>query len=132
MRAWTGFLRTALALGLLAAAAGCATVDGAQASPKRRVEYGLASFYGVEFEGRLTASGERYDPRKLTAAHRTLPFGSHARVTNLTNHRSVTVRINDRGPHREGRIIDLSRRAARDQGFVGAGITQVRVQPLRR
>ena len=132
MQSGFSFVRAALALALLAAATGCATVDGAQAASRRRVEYGLASFYGSEFEGRLTASGERYNPRKLTAAHRTLPLGSHARVTNLENHRSIVVRINDRGPHREGRIIDLSQRAARDLGFVGVGVTRVRVQALRR
>jgi rare lipoprotein A len=82
---------------------------------------GMASFYGKRFAGRRTASGETFDPRELTAAHRTLPFGSRVRVTNPTNGRSVVVRINDRGPYAKNREIDLSRRAAEQLGIVQAG-----------
>src|SRR5688500_2730559 len=77
---------------------------------------GGASFYGASFEGRRTASGERFDPDELTAAHPTLPFGTRVRVTNLGNDKTVVVRINDRGPYRRGRIIDVSYRAARKLG----------------
>jgi rare lipoprotein A len=91
---------------------------------------GVASFYGHKdgYNGARTASGERYDRNSLTAAHRTLPFGTHVRVTNLRNGRSVVVRINNRGPFVRGRIIDVSYAAARELGFVDRGVTQVRVE----
>jgi len=82
---------------------------------------GVASYYGRRFAGRRTANGETFDPQQLTAAHRTLPFGSKVRVTNPSNGRSVVVRINDRGPFVKGRTIDLSRSAAEQVGIVGAG-----------
>src|SRR4029453_2940605 len=89
---------------------------------------GTASWYGPRFHGKKTASGEIYDQNKLTAAHKTLPLGSKARVTNLDNGSAVEVEINDRGPFIEGRIIDLSRAAARALGFVESGTTPVRVE----
>lgn len=82
---------------------------------------GNASYYGARFAGRRTANGEIFNPRKLTAAHRTLPFGSKVRVTNRRNGRSVVVRINDRGPFARGRVIDLSKAAAQRIGLVRAG-----------
>ena len=82
---------------------------------------GVASYYGRRFAGRPTANGEIFDPRELTAAHRTLPFGSRVRVTNTANGRSVVVRINDRGPFIKGRHIDLSRRAAESIGLISRG-----------
>ena len=91
-------------------------------------EVGTASWYGPGFHGKLTANGERYDMDAMTAAHRTLPFGTRVRVTNLANDRSATFRINDRGPFIAGRIIDLSRRGAEQLGFRQAGVTKVRVQ----
>ncbi len=91
---------------------------------------GFASFYAPEFHGRSTASGERYDSEGLSAAHRTLPFGTRVRVTNLKNGRSVVVTITDRGPFRRGRIVDVSRRAARDLGFLRAGVARVRLEVL--
>jgi rare lipoprotein A len=91
---------------------------------------GMASFYGSELAGRRTASGERFDPGELTAAHRTLPFGSKVRVTNPANGRSVVVRINDRGPFARGRLIDLSRSAAKRIGLVGRGKGEVRLALL--
>jgi rare lipoprotein A len=94
------------------------------------VETGLASWYGRGFHGKLTASGEVFDQEKFTAAHRSLPWGSRVRVTNLANGKSVEVRINDRGPIGKGRIIDVSRAAARILGIVGAGIASVRVERL--
>ncbi len=82
---------------------------------------GVASYYGRKFHGRRTASGEAFDMNAMTAAHRTLPFGSLVQVTNRANGRSVTVRINDRGPFHGGRIIDVSRAAATELGLIGAG-----------
>jgi rare lipoprotein A (peptidoglycan hydrolase) len=91
---------------------------------------GVASWYGPGFAGKLTANGEIFDPSELTAAHRTLPFNTHLRVTNLANGRSVTVRINDRGPFSGGRIIDLSRAAAEQIGMIGSGTARVRLEPV--
>lgn len=82
---------------------------------------GVASYYGRQFNGRRTASGERFDMNQLTAAHRTLPFGTMVQVTNPANGRSVTVRINDRGPFHGGRLIDLSRSAAEQIGIIQRG-----------
>lgn len=89
------------------------------------IQMGMASWYGKEFHGKRTASGEIFNMYAFTAAHRTLPFGTYARVRNLDNGRSVVVRINDRGPFTKGRIIDLSYAAARAIGMVGPGIARV-------
>ncbi len=89
---------------------------------------GLASYYGERYQGRTTASGEIFDMNKLTAAHRSLPFGVVVRVTNPANNRSVVVRINDRGPYVGDRIIDLSLAAARQLDMVVVGVTQVRME----
>lgn len=86
---------------------------------------GMASYYGSELAGRRTASGERFDPADLTAAHRTLPFGSKVRVTNTRTGQSVVVRINDRGPFARGRVIDVSRAAASRIGLIGPGHGEV-------
>ncbi len=102
----------------------------AQKPEKRRLT-GVASFYGAAFADRPTANGERFDPHAMTAAHRTLPFGTRVRVTNLENGRQVVVRINDRGPYRKGRVLDLSRAAARKLGFVEDGVAQVRIEVLK-
>jgi rare lipoprotein A len=91
------------------------------------IEAGIASWYGSKFHGRLTANGETYNMNDLTAAHKTLPFNTVVKVENLDNGNSVIVRINDRGPYIGDRIIDLSRRAARDIGMYEAGIANVRV-----
>lgn len=99
-------------------------------SVKAQVETGKASFYGDEFEGKTTSNGEIYRHTNLSAAHRTLPFNTVVRVTSLANGKSVTVRINDRGPFVEGRIIDLSRSAARLLGFIDAGVTDVKVEVI--
>ena len=93
---------------------------------------GLASWYGKKFQGRLTANGERFDMRRLTAAHRTLPFGTRVRVTNLENGRMVIVRINDRGPFVAGRIIDLSFAAGKKIGIIGTGVAPVRLEILKK
>jgi rare lipoprotein A len=91
---------------------------------------GEASWYGYWHEGRLTCNGERYDPNKLTAAHKTLPVGTILLVTNVKTGKEVTVRINDRGPYHGRRIIDLSRRAANELGFLTDGIAQVKIRIL--
>ncbi len=93
---------------------------------------GLASWYGADFDGNPTANGEVYDMDLFTAAHKTLPMPIHARVTNLENGESIVVRINDRGPFVQGRIIDLSRAAAQELGFLNQGTARVRVQSLGR
>src|SRR5271154_3167094 len=87
--------------------------------------YELASFYT---EGSKTASGEKIDGHRLTAAHRTLPFGTHVRVTNVANGRSVTVRINDRGPFVPGRVVDVSYVAAETLGMTGTGVAKVKLE----
>ena len=98
-----------------------------QADPNYRAE-GLASWYGSDFHGRLTANGEVYDMHSLSAAHPTMPMPSYARVTNLANRRSVIVRINDRGPYHAHREIDLSGKAAEVLGFRDHGVARVRVE----
>jgi rare lipoprotein A len=93
-------------------------------------ETGIASWYGGEFHGRRTANGETFDANELTAAHPTLPMPSLARVTNLDNGRSLVVRVNDRGPFRGGRLVDVSRRVAQMLGFEKSGTAKVRLQVL--
>lgn len=95
------------------------------------VQTGVASYYHSKFQGRQTASGEIYDEKKMTAAHNALPFGTRIRVTNLRNKRSVIVKVNDRLHHRNKRIVDLSKTAASRLGYVGRGLTKVRVEILR-
>ena len=92
------------------------------------IENGQASWYGGKFQGRLTANGERFDTNMLTAAHKTLPFNTIVEVKNLENDKIVHVRINDRGPFVEGRIIDLSRAAASKLDMVGVGVAKVEVR----
>lgn len=123
-------LATALWLG------GCATQappvppfpsgdDPAAALDEREIERGQASWYGEPFHGRRTASGEVFNMNELTAAHKTLPFGTRLRVRNLATGQDVLVRINDRGPHVKGRVIDLSRSAAALIGLVRSGTAPV-------
>ena len=97
--------------------------------PTKRI-VGLASWYGQRHQGRPTASGEAYDMNRLTAAHRTFPFGTRLRVTNVENGRSVVVRVNDRGPHVSGRVLDLSLGAAKALGMVGEGVARVEIVVL--
>ena len=94
-------------------------------------ETGTASFYGTELAGRRTASGERYDPAGLTAAHPTLPLGARVTVVAVASGRSVTVEVNDRGPFTGGRLIDLSLRAAQALGIVRSGVARVRISATR-
>jgi len=102
----------------------------APATANPAAQTGWASWYGPRFHGRRTANGERFNKFQLTAAHRTLPFGTRVRVTNLQNGRSTVVRINDRGPYIRGRIIDLSYAAAIQLGMHRQGVVQVRVEIL--
>jgi rare lipoprotein A len=94
-------------------------------------EVGVASFYHDRFHGRTTANGERFDQSSYSAAHRTLPFGTKVRVTRVDTGRSVVVTINDRGPFRKGRVVDLSLQAARDLGMIDQGLVKVKVEVLR-
>lgn len=93
--------------------------------------YGTASWYGPKFQGRRTASGEKFDRESLTAAHLTLPFDTLVRVTNESNGKSVIVRINDRGPFTGNRIIDLSQRAAQTIGIIESGVGSVKLDVLQ-
>lgn len=99
---------------------------------QKQVEYGKASFYANKFEGRTTASGEKYWHSKLTAAHRTLPFNTKVRVTNLEKNLSVIVRINDRGPFVKDRVIDLSKSAAKKLDFIKEGVCNVKVEIIEQ
>jgi len=104
--------------------------DDNDAVVETEVATGMASYYSRELEGNRTANGEMCDPDDLTAAHRTLPFGSKVRVTNLSNGQSVVVRINDRGPFGRGRVIDISHAAAREIGMHRSGTARVRLALL--
>jgi len=109
-------------------------IDGAWYYPKVDYDYnetGIASWYGPDFHGKATANGEQFDQNALTAAHKTLPMPTIVRVTNLENGRSIEVRINDRGPFVNDRIIDLTRRGAQLLGFEAAGTARVRVQVMK-
>jgi len=96
-------------------------------SDAEAADIGMASFYGKDHVGRKTASGQRFDATALTAAHRTLPFGTKLTVTNLRNGRSVVVEVADRGPFRRGRILDVSYAAADRLGFVRDGVTKIKI-----
>ncbi|WP_095107808.1 septal ring lytic transglycosylase RlpA family protein [Pseudomonas sp. Irchel 3E20] len=114
-------------LALFSVLAGCASgvID-----PDGYDKTGTASYYGAKHHGKRTASGEPFDQHALTAAHRQLPFGTRVKVTNVNNDKTVVVRINDRGPHVRGRLIDLSRAAAQQLGMLRSGTARVRVQAL--
>ncbi len=98
-------------------------------APAPRPRHEIASWYGPGFDGHLTSTGERYNENALTAASKTLPIGSRVKVINPENGKSVEVRINDRGPHRRGRTMDLSRRAAQKLGITHKGVVHVEVVP---
>lgn len=123
---------------LLASLAGCATQTPPptpsvppSAPGSSFTQTGLASFYGHAHDGKTTANGESFDHEGFTAAHRTLPFGTRVRVTNLENGRTVTVTITDRGPYVRDRIVDISLAAARALGMQNKGVARVRVEALR-
>ncbi|MCU1775241.1 septal ring lytic transglycosylase RlpA family protein [Pseudomonas sp. 13B_3.2_Bac1] len=116
------------ACALLSLLAGCSSND--IIDPHGYDQTGVASYYGAQHHGKRTASGEAFNQHSLTAAHRQLPFGTRVKVTNLKNDKSCVVRINDRGPHTRGRLIDVSREAAEQLGMLGSGTARVRVQAL--
>ncbi len=95
------------------------------------VEYGMASYYSDEFHGKKTASGEIYNKYEYTCAHRTLPFGTKIKVTNLENKKCVIVRVNDRGPQKRERIVDLSYIAAKDIEMIHKGVVKVRIEVIK-
>jgi rare lipoprotein A len=110
-------------------------IDGTTYTPAVDYDYdetGIASWYGPDFTGKITANGELYDMNEVTAAHRTLPMPSLVRVTNLDNGRTIVVRVNDRGPYARGRILDMSRRGAQLLGYEKTGTAKVRVQIMAR
>ena len=120
--------RAALAGALLAAACAHAPREARGPAPQGQpIGEGIASYYGESFRGRKTASGERFDPDSLTAAHRTLAFGTCLRVEDVGSGRFVRVRVNDRGPYVSGRLIDLSLAAARGLDLVRQGVARVRL-----
>src|SRR5271157_3205950 len=138
------YLRLSVAVALVAILlAGCAHKKHARRTPPPPApspsavpkpgytETGVASWYGHPYHGRRAANGEIYDMEKLTAAHRTLPFDTWLRVENLGNSKSVEVRITDRGPFVEGRMIDLSHAAARAIDMIGPGVARVRIEVIR-
>ncbi|HXV61558.1 MAG TPA: septal ring lytic transglycosylase RlpA family protein [Vicinamibacteria bacterium] len=127
---WNRLLVGAGAVVLLASGCSSRRAPVSPGPPPRHVEEGLASWYGIEEAGRATASGEIMDPERMTAAHKTLPFGSLVRVTDLESRQEVEVIINDRGPFVKGRIIDLSFGAARELGLAEKGVTPVRIEVL--
>ncbi|KIQ34021.1 MULTISPECIES: septal ring lytic transglycosylase RlpA family protein [Pseudomonas syringae group] len=116
------------ACSLLTLLAGCSS--NSLIDPHGYDETGRASYYGSQHHGNRTASGEPFNQNALTAAHRRLPFGTRVKVTNLNNDESVIVRINDRGPHTRGRLIDVSRKAAEQLGMLRSGTAPVRIQAL--
>ncbi len=118
---------------LLAAAisAGCASTNALKAPRRGTTQEGLASWYGGQFHGRATASGEIYDMHRISAAHKQLPFGTVVEVVNKDNGRKLRVPINDRGPFVRGRIIDLSLAAARQLDLFGSGVARVRIRVVR-
>jgi rare lipoprotein A len=110
-----------------AAAPAAAPAPHAAVAPATGTEQGKLAWYGSKFAGRKTASGQRYDPNALTMAHKTLPFGTRVKVTNLANKRSVELRVNDRGPKQADRIGDVSHAAAKRLGMVRAGVIDAEV-----
>lgn len=114
--------------GVLFAGSCSVTKDKNEKVSYKYYQKGEASWYGPGFNGKKTASGEIFDMNKLTAAHRKLAFGTKVRVTNLNNNKSVIVRINDRGPFKKSRVIDLSKKAAEKIGLVQSGIAPVKIE----
>lgn len=128
-------LRLLGALTMFGLLAGCSTFglnddNGPTIDPHGYSAEGRASYYGAQHQGKRTASGERFDQNALTAAHRQLPFGTRLLVTNLSNSKTVVVKVNDRGPHTRSRLIDLSKAAAEQLGMVGDGVASVRIQTV--
>jgi len=113
---------------LLVAFAGCGAMHNAQMYEMGKIQFGVASWYADKFQGRETSSGEKYDKDDFTAAHRVLPFGTIVKVTNIKNGRNAFVRINDRGPQKTSRKLDLSYAAAKKIGMINDGVARVRLE----
>jgi rare lipoprotein A len=123
------FLYAAMML-LLSDAAHSQAGKGRRKTTTNTIEYGTASYYADKFEGRKTANGEIFRQSKMTAAHNSLPLGTWIRVTNTRNGKSVVVKVNDRLHHRNPRLVDMSKAAARELGYIGRGLTRVKVEVL--
>lgn len=120
----------ALIAGIMSFASDLFATDSVIIARKKfaKIQYGVASYYHDKFQNRLTASGEKFDQKKMTAAHNGLPLNTWIRVTNLKNKRSVIVRVNDRLHRKNKRLVDLSNMAAQNLGYLGDGLTQVKVE----
>jgi len=125
---YTRILALVFITGLLIFGACKSNKNIAATESKMTAAQGKASFYANRLDGKKTANGEIYNAQKMTAAHPTLPFGTQVEVTNLSNGKTVRVKINDRGPFRKGRIIDLSRAAAEKLDMIKSGVTQVEIR----
>jgi len=127
-----GFIKRYCVLVILLATllTGCSALRNAGMIDIGAVQIGMASWYGGKFHGRITTNGERYNMHKISAAHRTLPFGTLVRVTNLDNNKNVIVRINDRGPWISERVIDLSYGAAKKVDMVNDGVARVKLEVI--
>lgn len=129
--AWRLFLRHGVLAMALVLLSGCASDGMASESGLTPIQKGVASYYSDRFQGRTTASGVPFDQKALTAAHKSLPFGTKVLVTRRDNGRQVEVMINDRGPYVDGRVIDLSKSAARELGMLGRGVAPVELSYVR-
>jgi rare lipoprotein A len=118
-------------LAVIVASTACSPAGRASVRPGHDAWLAVASWYGPKYHGRRTANGEVYDMNGLSAAHRTLPFGTKLRVTSLSSRRSVVVRVNDRGPFIDGRDLDLSYGAAKEIGLVHEGVAKVKIERVR-
>jgi len=134
VKATRSILALAAAIALLGLAPAAIPTAAAQAvvGGQSAAEAGRLAWYGNKFAGRRTASGERFDPNALTMAHKTLPFGTRVKVTNLDNERSVVVRVNDRGPTQPDRVGDVSHAAAKRLGMLRAGVVDARLEVVDR
>lgn len=124
------FLMAVMTSALLVLPAAAQDFQDDESDIERTIDGGVASYYGNELAGNRTANGERFNPSELTAAHRTLAFGSKVRVTNTANGQSVIVRVNDRGPFARGRVIDISHAAAKKIGMHRTGTAKVKLALL--
>src|SRR5215204_4913163 len=128
------FMVGALLLGTTILAFNTRAADSITIARKKfaKVQYGTASYYHDKFQNRLTASGEKFDQKKMTAAHNGVPLNTWIRVTNLSNNKSVIVRVNDRLHRKNSRLVDLSNVAAKNLGYLGNGLTHVKVEVFGR
>lgn len=124
------FILILTVFGISVSAQDSSKLSDSKKGKKAVVQYGVASYYSNNFQGKKTSSGELFNQKKLTAAHNTLPLGTYIRVTNLKNRKSVVVKVNDRLHHRNKRLVDLSYAAAQKLGYVKSGLTRVKVEVL--